>query len=554
MFNNPTESQPDLKKTELPFRQRQEQFLRIIFYGASIIGLPTIIATALGEIDQRVLSIYIGIYVVLLIATFVRMPYWLKAGTLLALIYGLGMSNLLDTGVWGDARMAFLGLIVMATLLFSPLAGIVTGLISFVSLGIVGWLVFTGQYQLTSTLVDGGPPTTPLTTWIVGSGTLLLFAFTLVSTINLVHREFSKTRERVAGYLDQLEDKELNLEKQVGERTSELARRSFQLESTTVIAHHAANIQDIATLLDEVVNLITARFGFYHAGIFLLSESGTHAVLQAASSDGGRRMLARGHQLEVGRQGIVGNVAFNKRPRIALDVGAEAVFFNNPDLPETRSEMALPLMVQTRTIGVLDIQSKDQQAFVPEDVSILQTMADQVALAIENAQLLAESKIALSQLEARSSEATFATWKQRAAQTRGYHYTPLNVTPILESMGPESEASDQAVHVPITLRGQTIGTITMKRKGAYSLWTEKEHDLLLDVGSQIGLALENARLLEESQRRAARERQIGEITNQFSRMLNMDTLLQTAVAELGKVMNVDEAKIELKINEQGEEK
>jgi GAF domain-containing protein len=135
------------------------------------------------------------------------------------------------------------------------------------------------------------------------------------------------------------------------------------------------------------MDLISKQFGFYHAGIFLLDERDEYAVLQAASSEGGRRMLERGHKLRVGEVGIVGHVASTGEPRVALDVGEDTAHFAHPDLPNTRSEMALPLKVQDRVIGVLDVQSTHEAAFSEDDVAVLQTMADQLATAIANARL-----------------------------------------------------------------------------------------------------------------------------------------------------------------------
>jgi GAF domain-containing protein len=150
--------------------------------------------------------------------------------------------------------------------------------------------------------------------------------------------------------------------------------------------------------MNQTVQLISSYFGYYHAGIFILDDVREYAVLQAANSEGGQRMLARGHKLRIGQVGIVGNVADIGVPRIALDVGDDAIFFNNPDLPLTRSEIALPLKARGQVIGVLDVQSIDEAAFSNDDVETLQVLADQVALALDNARLLKESRDALEEL------------------------------------------------------------------------------------------------------------------------------------------------------------
>jgi GAF domain-containing protein len=140
------------------------------------------------------------------------------------------------------------------------------------------------------------------------------------------------------------------------------------------------------------VNLIRDRFDFYYVGLFLLDETGRWAVLWAGTGQPGRQMLKQGHKLEVGGTSMVGWCTANAQARIALDVGEETVRFDNPLLPETRSEMALPLISRGRVIGALTVQSTEAQAFSEEDIAVLQTMADQIANAIENARLFEETQ------------------------------------------------------------------------------------------------------------------------------------------------------------------
>jgi GAF domain-containing protein len=184
-----------------------------------------------------------------------------------------------------------------------------------------------------------------------------------------------------------------------------------------------------------VARLVTDQFGFYHTGVFLINETGDQAVLQAASSEGGRRMIERGHALPVGTQGIVGYVAAQKKPRIALDVGADAVFFNNPDLPMTRSELALPLLVRHKILGVLDIQSDKPQAFNADDIDVLQTLSDQVAVAIENARLLDETQAAIVQLEALTSRRTREACGQKWVKKSRLHLYLLDCAEKLSQDG-----------------------------------------------------------------------------------------------------------------------
>ena len=341
------------------------------------------------------------------------------------------------------------------------------------------------------------------------------------------------------------------LEQRVQERTAALDRRTSQLEAASYVSRQTAAIQDPQVLLSNVVDLISAQFGYYHAAIFLLDERGRYAILQAASSDGGKHMIARGHRLEVGREGIVGYAAYQKRARIALDVGEEAVFFNNPDLPNTRSEVALPLTVRNKVIGVLDIQSYDQNAFAQDDLNTLQAMADQVALAIDNDRLLSESQTALKQLQAITAESTYRTWQSRLSRkAHGYQYTPSGITTMVNpDQGTDTTKTDNPnedrLVVPITLRNNNLGNITLRRRGKNPKWSEREQQLANQVANQVALALENARLLEETQLRAAREQTISAMSSRFGQTTDMDTLLKLAVQELHQLPNVTEASIYL---------
>jgi GAF domain-containing protein len=335
-----------------------------------------------------------------------------------------------------------------------------------------------------------------------------------------------------------------NLEERVTERTAQLDRKTSQLETASLIARSTAEATDIRTLLDTVVEQISSRFGFYHTGIFLSDSTRQRVYLAAASSEGGKQMLQRGHSLEIGRQGVVGYAAYEKRPRVAQDIERENVYFSNPELPDTRSEAALPLLVKNQVIGVLDIQSIEENPFGTEDLFILQTMADQIALAIQNARLLEESKSALEQLQLATKKSIQEAWQgYLGEQARGFVYSAGNISPIIEVTGSSEQPEEGRLHIDINLRGQNIGKISLKREKTETDWTDKEQDFTEKIASQIALAIENARLLEESQRRAAREQTLNELTTRLSRSLDLENLLQNAVIELHKLPQVTDASV-----------
>jgi GAF domain-containing protein len=346
--------------------------------------------------------------------------------------------------------------------------------------------------------------------------------------------DFNQMSERLSGLI-------YDLELRVAERTESLTRKSDQLRAASHIARQTAEIQDLSALLDMVADLVTKQFGFYHTGIFLMSETGEEVILQAASSEGGQRMIERGHAMRVGKQGIVGYVAAQKKPRIAMDVGADAVFFNNPDLPLTRSEVALPLLVRDRVLGILDIQSDKPKAFSMDDIDVLQTLADQIAVAIENARLLDESQATLVQLEAITGMRTQQAWRQKLqGKGRAFTYTPLGMR-----AGKLAASNPNTLSVPLILRGQKIGDIMIARKGTATL-NKNEADLIAEVATQASQAIDNIRLLEEATQRANQEEIISRLAGKYSQSLDTDTLLQTTVRELVQLPDVAEVAVYLR--------
>ncbi len=408
------------------------------------------------------------------------------------------------------------------------------------------WTVFllTGMNAAAILYTIPNDPKVGVTSGVISAAGILL------AILDSVRENIEKTRlEELKKANQELLSIQSNLEERVTERTTELKRRTTQMEAASYVARAAAEVRDLKSLLDNIVFQITERFGFYHAGIFLVEPNGQFVVLQAASSDGGKRMFERGHRLEIGREGIVGYAAYERRPRIAQDVGTDSVYFNNPDLPITHSEIALPLITQGRLIGILDIQSQERNAFTSEDVYTLQTMADQIALAIDNTRLIDESQSALQQLQMLMVEKTSLSWREQLGQqTKGFVYTPVGVNPLptdsKEKGGSTAQTPvERAIMVPINLRGKQIGAISLRRKSNEAGWTEAEQEMAERIATQVGLAVENARLLEESQRRAAREQTVNDLSSRLSRSLDMDTLLQNAVRELHRIPRVSEVSV-----------
>lgn len=181
------------------------------------------------------------------------------------------------------------------------------------------------------------------------------------------------------------------------------ARRAALLQAGAVVSRNITSILDLDELLNSTVEIICKEYRFYYAGIFLVDpapdESGKRwAILRAGHGEAGRELIRRGHKLEVGGNSMIGAATGLNEARIALDVDAEKVWYPNPVLPQTRSEMALPLIIKSKAIGALSVQSEQEAAFSEEDISSLQMMADQLAVAINNARLLQDLEKANQEL------------------------------------------------------------------------------------------------------------------------------------------------------------
>lgn len=408
----------------------------------------------------------------------------------------------------------------------------------------------------------------PYPTAIAMSVIFLMVALTSYLAINSLNVALKRTRkgadELKASNLE-LQALQRELEKRVEERTRELStalemnqKRASQLRTIADVAHQISLVQELGELLPTITRLISERFGYYHVGVFLLDEEREYAVLKAANSEGGQRMLKRGHKLQVGQTGIVGFVTSTGRARIARNVGIDSIHFRNPDLPDTKAEMALPLMVGSRVIGALDIQSKVESTFEEESLESMHTLADQVAIAIENTRLIGETRQALEQSQKVYRQYIQQEWSRLAIERReiGYRRGVEGINPLTEPVnrieireavetGTLSIAEDEAsaLAIPIKLRDEVIGVLNIRAANASREWTSADYLLLQAVADRIALAMENSRLIEETSRRANRERTVTNITTKIRSTTDPQAMLQTALEELKQVLGTDQITI-----------
>jgi GAF domain-containing protein/HAMP domain-containing protein len=391
------------------------------------------------------------------------------------------------------------------------------------------------------------------------------FAAGKLSVRAMVDREdeigaLAKSYNQMATQLQEIIGK---LEQRVADRTKDLESQTLRLRAAAEIARDAASARDLNELLTRAGDLIVSRFNFYHIGIFLLDNTKEHAVLVASPTEAGRKMIENNHKLRVGETGIVGRVSATGEPRIALNTGADIAFFNNPFLPDTRSEMALPLKVENNIIGVLDVQSDQPQAFNEDDVAIMQVMADQLATAIERTRLLQEVERNLKELESAYGQFTRDNWKRltdgTATGSMGYRFDNVRLERITELPDLAGDAltsgkivtsngrypgteKERSVAIPIKLRGQTIGVVSLKLKEGYDSNTVP---IIESAAERLAAAMESARLYEEARLRADREQSISRVTTAISASTGYEQILQTTIREIGNILGDTEVAIQI---------
>jgi GAF domain-containing protein len=561
------------------YEQWKRDFLRVVLRVSAILFLIAVIfGFSSNALPANIL--YISLAAILAIAGFAPLPYSLRSFILVVIFFLAATSLMMIWGIQGDASMVYLGAIVLTVLLYERGQEFLTLFLTILMIIIVAALTINGQHILSGWSSANNDEFYALMVatwvdWIVYAVDLLAVGLILIFAIRLLKTRFNIILQGAKASLSELAAAGSQLEVHVQERTAELnvanqqiSHRVAQLKAITELSESIAQLKDLNEIFPATTKLISERFGFYHVGIFLVDRDREYAILQAANSKGGERMLARNHRLKLG-VGVVGFCAQAGEPRIALDVGTDSVYFNNPDLPETRSEVALPLKSLGETVGILDVQSTVPSAFSSEDLQVLTALANQVSIALENARLLTEARAAYTQVQEVYNEFTKTEWSRTISQTQqpGFRYQSGRIE-MLENALPNPEVTSAmqngqvvasgangsretpaAVAVPVKLRGEVIGILHIESGDPLREWQQDEVSLVQAVAERAAFAMENARLFQDARRRAAKERLISEATARISGAFNVENILRTTAAELERVLGGSEISIQFQSKE-----
>ena len=324
---------------------------------------------------------------------------------------------------------------------------------------------------------------------------------------------------------------------QIEKSQAEVRRSMNQLHAAINVTSTISKTLNQQEILEQVVNSTLERFDLYYVGVFLLDERNEYAVLKAGTGEAGQKMLAVGHRLPIGGASMIGWATANQKARIALDTGKEPIRFNNPYLPMTRSELAIPIISRSMILGAITLQSSKPEAFEENDILVIQSIADNLAVALENARLFEQAQQGLDEIRTLNRTYVQSAW-QDAMAAHG------KLKAVFENPSAGKDAStEHQIHIPIQLRNQTLGYLDLETNTP--ALNPEDQALISAITDQMAQALENARLVEQTQLRAAQEEKLNEFSLLFSRAMNIDDILQMAVKQLGELPSVSEVSVEL---------
>lgn len=534
-----------------------------------IISPPLIILSSTTQ-DRVISLIIIGIMLPSIIGTFRLMHRGRPRLASVMLMILLSIIFIASTIAFGLDTASFLFLVVMASILLGRQGIIISSIAAALSILVLYWLEKTYE----------SIPIVPLAVQS-GIGELIIFLGILAVTAILMgfaFEDLTDTLKRARSNEQKIaaSNRELRTSHDTLQATAaNLERRNRQILLASEIAQDAAAAQTLEQALKLAVDLLQTRLGFYNVSLFLVDEKGEYAMLKTSAGHKAKEILKQEYQVNIGGKGALGQVTATGNLYHVRDTEKDAIYVKQPLLPETRSELMLPMRIGDKITGAIGVLSKEANAFDENDIAALQAVANQLASTIENARLLARMRQTMREMEIASGQYTQKAWGMvggRSGKSTGYRYRGLGVEPALDYSNEaraawqqkrpvvasppkepqENQGGTYKAAVPIKFRDQVIGVFGLSSKE--DAISPETLSLVEEAANRLALALENARLLEQTQRRAARERLIADISTRVRETLDINTVLETTVNELYEQLGLEKAAIHLATEiEQGKE-
>lgn len=515
-----------MENSEQIYKVWRERFIQPLLFGVLLFGSIALFPALSASQSIWIDAIFIGTYLITAISAIFKFSYNIRIAVFLAGIYVLALGELISLGILGDSLFYFLALVVFATMLHSPKAGITAIAAGILAIAVVGWFMIVFQ---TPTLF---PDTTPakLADWISAGAALMMFGIVIIYGFRQLDREITGVQTKVTAALYALREERNNLDAKVQERT-------LQLRRINEVGRAVAAILDINEILPFTVKHIQNEFGFYYTAIYLLDSSGQWIELKEAAGEAGKIMKEKKHRIHINTKGLIAQAVRSKTGQIMQD--ASQIRLDNPMFPYTRSLIAIPLVVGDTVFGALEMHSSKEGEFLLQDLDAYQNMANGISISIENSRLYEDAQQSITEMRATQRQYLESAWTSLASE-RSLQY----------ALGDADMAASNPLEVPLALRNQIIGQILTASE---SEWTSEQKSLIESIATQASLALENARLVEQSQFTASHERLTNEIISKIWASPNMDAILQTTVRELGRNLEASEVEIEISMDGLNEE-
>ncbi len=410
------------------------------------------------------------------------------------------------------------------------------------------------------------------------SAALIVHIFNLIVVgilLYLYTRELNQMVRRLRREERELNESNKELKAIRGTLEERVTARIRGLELVATLSERLTGILDFDQLLVELVNQVKEGFGYYHVHIYILDEQRQDLIMTVGTGEAGAQMKAEGHHILLNAPtSLVARAARSGEIVNVSNVRQNFDWLPNPLLPDTHSEIAVPIIVDNRVVGVLDVQEDKIVDLGEGDTSLLRSLANQVGVAIRNAHLFDEVETALTEAQTAQERYISQSWQQTgaASQHRESLYTRSDMAELsaatldtatalaLAQKHPaivaidNYEGSPQALLAPISLAGQTIGTLQLHKmdsEDTSQLWTEQDLEFVETILDQVAQSVENLRLFEETRQRADREHLIGEITQKLRQAPSLDALAQVAAEELGSALGVSRGVVKVGVSPAG---
>ncbi|GAB4494612.1 MAG: hypothetical protein OHK0052_00080 [Anaerolineales bacterium] len=511
--------------------------------GITILAVATFLTLPLWQVQQVQTLGWLGLYIALAFflttLTFRRsLPFGLRFSTLLALLYGVALTRLLQTGPSAVAVVLLFSMVVFAALFYNLRVSFGMIALSLVTLTAAAALFVFGEWAPAEV-----SPVSPMV-WVL----LIVFFAVMASVIAYAFDDFFKKLVRIWGVeqnaVVELRTRQTQLEEQVRERTALLESRARLFSAVAQLTREMSAMQHVEQLHQFAAERVAEEFGYYHVAIFNVDENRQVLKMQSASSEAGKKMVRRGYQRPIDSGSIIGIAAETRKPYYVPDIRSQTLDAQQMELMNNRAELAIPIQTSERLLGVLDVHTARPSGIQEQDIEILSIVAEQIALSMENTRLIEESQLSLRKLEMLYGQRVQQDWAQWLEQRR-LQYVYRDGQMRLADDLPAAEPDEVLLRIPLRLQNQQVGSLRLRRRAENQIWTAEEQAALQNITTQLTLALDNARLVQETQRRARQDQIVGNVSARMTESLDLETILKTAVTQIREAMLLHDVTISL---------